>query len=887
MTFDWGNPPYNDIFQARVEAMRRLRSRPEALPALRQYYRANPRAWINDFGVTYDPRNAGSARPTLMPFVTFPRQDDLITFLYGCLEGNTSGLIEKCRDMGATWISAAVSWHLWLFEPGVAVGWGSRKEQLVDKLGDPDSIFEKIRILIRYTPPEFLPAGFSDKEHMPFMRIINPENGSTITGEAGDNIGRGGRKRLFFKDEAQPLDARILTPWGWSTMGDMSVGAQVVSRDGFPATVTHVNDAGEHDVYRLTFSDGTSVEASENHLWDVETRIGAARSKTMRTVEMLRDFRYVSPQGVTQFRYRIPKTSPVHFDGGAERELPLDPYIVGALIGDGSVGGVPKQSPTITTIDQEIVDQFRRLLPEWATLTHAGGIAWRLGDVRGRMGWKWPSRIRRAVAQAGIAGLRSWEKHIPAIYLYSEPADRLALLQGLMDTDGSASNGGSASFHTSSPRLAEDVRFLVQALGGTATINTKPDKRGHRDQHVLHIALNMPVFRLTRKLAAAKRLRNNQGRTILNIEYVGRKPVRCITIDRADGLYLTDHCIVTHNSAHYERPELIEAALGENTNVQIDISSVNGTGNVFHRNRENGVVWEPGQPMAKGRANVLIMDWRHHPLKDQAWYDRKRSEYEAKGILHKFAQEIDRDYSSAVEGVIIPARYVTAAIDAHLKLGWERGGRRVAGLDVADGGGDLNALADRMGPMLDSVDEWGAEDTGVTARRAVTALATGEPLALMYDCIGVGAGVKAELNRLAANGGVRDGITVAPWNAGSSPLRPKARIIPGDPQSPRNGDFYRNLKAQAWWELRNRFERTYRAVVEGHEYDLDDLIFLRSDMPRLEQLRKELSQATRDPHKDKLVVNKAPEGTRSPNMADAVVMAFWPVGGPQYSLDGW
>lgn len=541
VTFDWSNPPYNDIFQARVEAMRRLRSRPEALPALRQYYRANPRAWINDFGVTYDPRNAGSTRPTLMPFVTFPRQDDLITFLYGCLAGNTSGLIEKCRDMGATWISAAVSWHLWLFEPGVAIGWGSRKEQLVDKLGDPDSIFEKIRILIRYTPPEFLPAGFSDKEHMPFMRIINPENGSTITGEAGDNIGRGGRKRIFFKDE----------------------------------------------------------------------------------------------------------------------------------------------------------------------------------------------------------------------------------------------------------------------------------------------------------------------------------------------------------SSHYERPELIEAALGENTNVQIDISSVNGTGNVFHRNRENGVVWEPGQPMAKGRANVLIMDWRHHPLKDQAWYDRKRSEYEAKGILHKFAQEIDRDYSSAVEGVIIPARYVTAAIDAHLKLGWERGGRRVAGLDVADGGGDLNALADRMGPMLDSVDEWGAEDTGVTARRAVTALATGEPLALMYDCIGVGAGVKAELNRLAANGGVRDGITVAPWNAGSSPLRPKARIIPGDPQSPRNGDFYRNLKAQAWWELRNRFERTYRAVVEGHEYDLDDLIFLRSGMPRLEQLRKELSQATRDPHKDKLVVNKSPEGTRSPNMADAVVMAFWPVGGPQYSLDGW
>src|ERR1700727_2911916 len=122
------------------------------------------------------------------------------------------------------------------------------------------------------------------------------------------------------------------------------------------------------------------------------------------------------------------------------------------------------------------------------------------------------------------------------------------------------------------------------------------------------------------------------------------------------------------DSAHYERPELIEAALGDNTNVQIDISSVHGTANVFYRRRMAGEIWQPDKTSTKGKTRIFIFDWRDHPGKSQEWYDGRRIKYADEGLLHLFAQEVDRDYASSVEGIIIPSKWVKAAIDAHKKL---------------------------------------------------------------------------------------------------------------------------------------------------------------------------------------------------------------------------
>jgi hypothetical protein len=337
-------------------------------------------------------------------------------------------------------------------------------------------------------------------------------------------------------------------------------------------------------------------------------------------------------------------------------------------------------------------------------------------------------------------------------------------------------------------------------------------------------------------------------------------------------------------AAHFDNAEMIEAALADNTRVSIDISSVCGLGTVFYRRRQAGVEWLPGSPAAKGKVNVFVMAWDDHPGKTKDWYDSRRQKAVDEGLLHLFAQEVDRDYASSVQGVIIPAAWVSAAIDAHVKLCFDDSGGWVGGLDVADEGGDRNALATRKGVVLKSLAEWGEADTGKTSRRAVTACAEvavdGLSIDLQYDCIGVGAGVKAETNRLAEERLMPRSVRLVPWNAGAAVLEPEGYVIEGDRQSPKNKDFYSNLKAQAWWCLRRRFEKTWRAINEpDFTWKPDELISLPSSLPLLRSLQRELSQPTASQgSRMKMVVDKAPDGTRSPNLADAVVMAYWPVG---------
>ena len=121
-------------------------------------------------------------------------------------------------------------------------------------------------------------------------------------------------------------------------------------------------------------------------------------------------------------------------------------------------------------------------------------------------------------------------------------------------------------------------------------------------------------------------------------------------------------------------------------------------------------------------------------------------------------------------------------------------------------------------------------------------------------------------------------LKLVPWNASAKVLRPNDRVIPNDKESPKNKDYYSNFKAQGWWELRNRFYRTWRAVTEGATYDPDSLISIDSGLERLYQLEKELCQVTVSRGaRLKLLIDKTPPGAKSPNLADAVMMAYWPV----------
>lgn len=154
--------------------------------------------WLSWWGWTFDPRR----EPGLIPFDPWPLQVDYLRWLEDRERNRERGLVEKSRDGGFSYLNCAFAVHRWRFRDGYSTGFGSRKELYVDNIGDPDSLLEKVRIIVDNLPGWMRPAGYDRFKHAAFCKIINPANGNTITGEAGDNIGRGGRKRIYFLDEA-------------------------------------------------------------------------------------------------------------------------------------------------------------------------------------------------------------------------------------------------------------------------------------------------------------------------------------------------------------------------------------------------------------------------------------------------------------------------------------------------------------------------------------------------------------------------------------------------------------------------------------------------------------------------------------------------------------
>lgn len=196
------DPDYGPVFGDRLAALERLRADTSLIGPLKLYYKDHPADFISDWGMTFDPRMAEIGKATTIPFCLFPKQEQFISWLHQRWLDRDDGLAEKCRDMGVSWLCVAFAVWMWLFHPGTVVGFGSRKEEYVDKLGDPKSLFWKVRQFVNLLPIELQPRGWDETKHAPSMRIMNPENDSVIVGEAGDNIGRGNRTSIYFKDES-------------------------------------------------------------------------------------------------------------------------------------------------------------------------------------------------------------------------------------------------------------------------------------------------------------------------------------------------------------------------------------------------------------------------------------------------------------------------------------------------------------------------------------------------------------------------------------------------------------------------------------------------------------------------------------------------------------
>jgi phage terminase large subunit len=198
--FDWKNPDYVAVFAERTRRLTKLRAMSaDDLAALKVFYREHPVEFINDWGMTSDPRNVEIGLPVHVPFVLFPKQAEFVEWVYAHWRAREDGLTEKSRDMGVSWLCVAIAAHMWLFFPDMQIGFGSRKEEYVDEIGNLKALFPKIRLFIDLLPREFRPSGWEGGK---FMLINNPENGASIIGEAGDNIGRGARTGIYFKDES-------------------------------------------------------------------------------------------------------------------------------------------------------------------------------------------------------------------------------------------------------------------------------------------------------------------------------------------------------------------------------------------------------------------------------------------------------------------------------------------------------------------------------------------------------------------------------------------------------------------------------------------------------------------------------------------------------------
>lgn len=324
-------------------------------------------------------------------------------------------------------------------------------------------------------------------------------------------------------------------------------------------------------------------------------------------------------------------------------------------------------------------------------------------------------------------------------------------------------------------------------------------------------------------------------------------------------------------AAYIERPELIEASLSQTTNCRIDISSAHGLANPFAQKRFGGKI------------PVFTFHWRDDPRKDDAWYQKQVLELDPVTL----AQEIDINYAASIEGVLIPSPWVQAAVDSHLKLGIANSGSRSAALDIADTGRDMVALAGAYGFVLDVLEEWSGKDGDIleTVTKAFHLCDVHGYDGFRYDADGLGAGCRGDsrsLNAARVAAGSRQ-LTITPfW--GSGPVAyPDRQDVPGR----HNKDFFGNFKAQAWWSLRNRFQATYRWVVEGVPCSIDQIISLSSALPNLHKLCNELSQPTYDVNGvGKVIVDKVPDGMRSPNLADAVMIRFAPAARKPLKISG-
>lgn len=310
--------------------------------------------------------------------------------------------------------------------------------------------------------------------------------------------------------------------------------------------------------------------------------------------------------------------------------------------------------------------------------------------------------------------------------------------------------------------------------------------------------------------------------------------------------------LIKDESAFYEHPEIVEAALSETSDCIIDISTHAGTNTLFY------------QKIMSGANNIFVFEWWDNPSHIQEWYDKKKKKAEQEGLIHVFEREINRNPQASVESVVINPSWVQSARLHDYKIY----GKKILGFDVADDGSDAKAMVMFNGNVLEYLEEWHEGDVEDATERVFRKAIELKVDEIHYDSIGIGAGAKVKFNQLISL--ISKKIKIIGWNAGSGVIRPDESDFNDQP----NKILFENSKSQAYWKMREEFIQTYR-FVNKKDCDITKIIYI-SDLKENIYFNKLLNELSQPQHKlsssGKIIIDKK-AGRKSPNLCEAMLIA--------------
>lgn len=359
--------------------------------------------------------------------------------------------------------------------------------------------------------------------------------------------------------KAQPLDAKILTPGGWKLMGDVVIGDEVIDPFGQPSQIVGVYPQGEREIFRVGLADGSQTRATTDHLWSLDDGSTCTTEDLRQRVDALAvmpvQHRRTSGSHKSRWYPRVPSVEPTVYRDGSI--LPIPAYTMGALLGDGDMSD---RKLLFHSADKEIIYRIESELPDTLQINHIKDYRYHIRLTEGYKTGRTPSHpYIISLKYLGLHGHTCYTKFIPEIYKTASLPERIDLLRGLFDTDGSCSATGFVSFYTTSHHLALDVQEVVRSVGGRGSLRSRRSinfsaRQGDMGRFnggtVWVLTINSPVniFHLARKSERFRIRDDRRSRRIVSVERIGAAPARCIRVSADSGLYVTDDFIPTHNS---------------------------------------------------------------------------------------------------------------------------------------------------------------------------------------------------------------------------------------------------------------------------------------------------------------------------------------------------